>query len=77
MPELTRIYAPIFLRNAGSQAVAKSCGFELEGTLKKSAIKAGDVIDRTQWALMRPNKPPRAGWSEAFAADLDNTVSAE
>ncbi len=75
MPELTRLYAPIFLRNAGSQAVAKSCGFELEGTFKNSAIKAGEVIDRTQWALIRPNKPARAGWSEAFAADPDNADS--
>ena len=69
MPKLTRIYAPIFLRNVGSQAVAKSCGFELEGILRSSAIKAGEVIDRTQWALMRPKNSPRHGWSEAFAAD--------
>ena len=72
MPELTRIYAPIFFRNVGSQAVAKSCGFEQEGILRKSAIKAGEVIDRTLWALGRPDKPPRHGWAEAFAADPDN-----
>ena len=78
LPELTRIYAPIFARNAGSQAVAKSCGFEQEGVFKQSAIKAGKVIDRTQWALLRPPKtkamPPRHGWSEAFAADPDNGI---
>jgi [ribosomal protein S5]-alanine N-acetyltransferase len=76
VPELTRIYAPIFARNAGSQAVAKSCGFEQEGVFKQSAIKAGEVIDRTQWALLRAPKakakPPRHGWSEAFAASPDN-----
>ena len=76
VPELTRIYAPIFARNAGSQAVAMSCGFEQDGVFQKSAIKAGDVIDRTQWALLRPPKtkanPPRHGWSEAFAASADN-----
>ena len=76
LPDLTRIYAPIFARNAGSQAVAKSCGFEQEGVFKQSAIKAGKVIDRTQWALLRPPKtkatPPRRGWSEAFAASPDN-----
>ena len=69
MPELTRIYAPIFLRNAGSQAVAKSCGFEQEGIMRKSVIKAGEVIDGAQWALLRPSKPPRHGWTERFAAD--------
>ena len=59
MPELTRIYAPVFMRNAGSQAVVKSCGFELEGVFRKSAIKAGEVIDRAQWAMVRPGKLPR------------------
>lgn len=63
MPELTRIYAPIFLRNAGSQAVAKSCGFEQEGILRMSAIKAGEAIDRAQWALMRQSESPRNGRS--------------
>ena len=77
MPELTRIYAPIFLRNAGSQAVVKSCGFELESIFGKSAIKAGEVIDRTQWALMRPAKPSRDGLSDTFAADPDNVSSSE
>jgi [ribosomal protein S5]-alanine N-acetyltransferase len=79
LPELTRIYAPIFARNAGSQAVAKSCGFKLEGVFKQSAIKAGVVIDRTQWALLRPAstkaKLPRQGGREAFAADPDNGSS--
>lgn len=75
MPELTRIYAPIFLRNAGSQAVAKSCGFKQEGIFRKSAIKAGEVIDRTQWAVMRPSNPPRHGWSDAFGSDPDNVSS--
>ena len=76
VPELTRIYAPIFSRNAGSQAVAKSCGFEHEGVLKQSAIKAGEVIDLSQWALLRSRtakaKPPRHGWGQTFAASADN-----
>ncbi|MFM8901049.1 MAG: GNAT family N-acetyltransferase [Burkholderiales bacterium] len=53
LPELTRIYAPIFAWNEGSQAVARSAGFVLEGTLKQSAIKAGVVIDRVQYATYR------------------------
>ena len=53
LPELTRMYAPIFAWNAGSQGVARRCGFIKEADLKRSAIKAGKVIDRVQWALLR------------------------
>ena len=28
LPEVTRLYAPIFARNAGSQAVARRCGYQ-------------------------------------------------
>jgi ribosomal-protein-alanine N-acetyltransferase len=52
-PELTRLYAPIFAWNAGSQAVARKAGYTLEGRLPRSAIKAGQVIDRVQFAAYR------------------------
>ena len=39
VPQLTRIYAPIFARNEGSQAVARKCGFVREGVLKQSAYQ--------------------------------------
>lgn len=52
-PELTRLYAPIFVWNAGSQAVARRCGYVFEGMLRHSAIKAGRVIDRVQYAAYR------------------------
>jgi RimJ/RimL family protein N-acetyltransferase len=50
---LTRIYAPIFSWNTGSQAVAIKCGFAKEGEFKRSAIKNGRIIDRTFWAQHR------------------------
>ena len=53
VPELTRIFAPIFAWNEGSQAVARKCGFVREGVLKQSAIKDGRVIDRVVWATYR------------------------
>ena len=53
LPDLTRIYAPIFAWNTGSQGVARRCGFSKEADLKRSAIKSGKVIDRVQWALLR------------------------
>jgi [ribosomal protein S5]-alanine N-acetyltransferase len=52
-PELTRLYAPIFVWNEGSQAVARKCGYVLEGRFPRSAIKAGVVIDRVQYAVYR------------------------
>ena len=58
LPELTRIYAPIFAWNHGSQAVARKCRFFREGEWRRSAIKANNVIDRVQWALLRPDNAP-------------------
>ena len=55
---LTRLYAPIFSWNEGSQAVARSCGYVLEGRMPQSAIKAGRVIDRVVHARYR--QPLRA-----------------
>jgi RimJ/RimL family protein N-acetyltransferase len=53
LPEVTRLYAPIFARNAGSQAVARRCGYQLEGLLRQSGIKNGQVIDRALYARYR------------------------
>jgi [ribosomal protein S5]-alanine N-acetyltransferase len=52
-PELTRLYAPIYAWNEGSQAVARKAGYVLEARLPQSAIKAGRVIDRVQYAAYR------------------------
>ena len=53
VPEITRIHAPIFTSNAGSQAVVRKCGYVREGELRQSAIKDGRVIDRVLWATYR------------------------
>ncbi len=54
LPELTRLYAPIFAWNVGSQAVARRCGYKFEAELRRSAIKDGRVIDRVQYVAHRP-----------------------
>ena len=54
LPEVTRLFAPIFSWNEGSQAVARKCGYFKEAELRRSAIKNGQVIDRVQWASIRP-----------------------
>jgi ribosomal-protein-alanine N-acetyltransferase len=51
--EVTRLYAPIFAWNEGSQGVAHACSFRLEGRMPQSAIKAGRVIDRLLYARYR------------------------
>jgi 2'-hydroxyisoflavone reductase len=51
--ELTRIYAPIFDWNTRSQSVARKAGFQLEGAMPQSAIKAGRVIGRVVYARYR------------------------
>ncbi len=57
LPEVTRLFAPIFAWNEGSQGVARKCGYDKEAELRRSAIKAGQVIDRVQWAAIRPINP--------------------
>ena len=69
LPELTRVFASVFAFNAGSQAVARKCGFEREGTLARSAIKDGRVIDRVLWATHRPDHATRP-------ADIDAALAA-
>jgi L-serine/L-threonine ammonia-lyase len=54
-PALTRLFAPIFAWNTASQRVAARCGYVKEAELPKSAIKAGRVIDRVQYAAYRPH----------------------
>ena len=53
LPEVTRLYAPIFAWNEGSQRVAQKCGYQREGVLRQSAVKNGQVIDRVLYARVR------------------------
>lgn len=54
LPEVTRLFAPIFAWNTGSQAVARKCGYIKEADMPRSAFKDGRVIDRVQYAIYRP-----------------------
>jgi len=59
LPQLTRIFAAIYVRNTASQAVARRCGFVQEGVMRQSVVKAGEVIDAALWATYRPQVEPR------------------
>ncbi len=75
VPEITRIHAPIFAANAGSQAVARRCGFVREAMLPQSAIKDGAVIDRVVWAAYRKPVARRdANIEAALAATAANAM---
>jgi len=80
LPRITRIFAPIYARNEGSQAVARSCGFVREGLQRQAVIKCGQVIDLTTWALYRTDHARRdadigaalAATANAPAVDLSS-----
>jgi ribosomal-protein-alanine N-acetyltransferase len=74
LPGITRIVAPIYLRNEGSQAVAKRCGFVREGIHRHAAIKDGQVIDLSTWAIYRTATPPRAADIDAALAITANNA---
>ena len=75
LPHLTRIFAPIYLRNDASQAVARRCGFVREGVQKQSVIKNGLVLDLAMWATYRPQTSRRdANIDAALAITAANAM---
>ncbi len=55
---LTRVFAVPFAWNAASCRVLEKAGYELEGRLRKSAIKDGRLTDQLQYAFIAPDPPP-------------------
>lgn len=54
LPHITRLWMPIYARNAGSQAVARAAGYTLEGTMPLAIRKGGVALDAVQYGLTRP-----------------------
>lgn len=52
---LTRVYAVPFARNTASCRVLEKAGYVLEGRLRKSAIKDGQLTDQMQYAFIAPD----------------------
>jgi RimJ/RimL family protein N-acetyltransferase len=50
--ELTRLFAVPFASNAASCRVLEKAGYRLEGRLRRSAIKNGQIIDQFQYAYV-------------------------
>lgn len=53
LPDVTRVYAPVHAYNPASMRVLEKNGFTREALLRKSAFKAGEVIDRVCWSKIR------------------------
>jgi [ribosomal protein S5]-alanine N-acetyltransferase len=53
LPEIERLFAPIYARNPASQRVAQKAGYVLEARIPRSMVKAGEVIDVMQYAIYR------------------------
>jgi ribosomal-protein-alanine N-acetyltransferase len=51
--DILRIEAQINARNIGSRRVAEKNGFTLEGILRQSACKRGEILDTCMYALLR------------------------
>lgn len=51
--DLQRIYAVPFARNAASARVLEKAGYQYEGTMRRSAIKDGAVLDQLLYACVR------------------------
>jgi RimJ/RimL family protein N-acetyltransferase len=49
---LTRVFAVPFSYNAASCRVLEKNGYKLEGTLRRSAIKNGVIVDQFQYAFV-------------------------
>jgi len=51
--QLTRIFALPFAHNAASRRVLEKAGFHLEGILRKSAVKEGQIVDQALYGRIR------------------------
>lgn len=60
LPQVTRLWMPIYARNVGSQRVAERAGYVLEGRMPLSIRKAGHAIDAVSYGCTRPGLRPGA-----------------
>ena len=54
LPGVARVFAGVHADNPVSMRVLEKNGFDREGVLRKSALKAGVPIDRVMYAKIRP-----------------------
>jgi uncharacterized protein (TIGR00725 family) len=52
-PYIVRLYAQVFQWNAASMRVLEKAGYTFECVMRKSALKAGKMIDLSQYVMLR------------------------
>lgn len=52
--DVVRIFAEPYAYNVGSRKALEKSGFQLEGILKKSVLKNGEIFDSCIYALIKP-----------------------
>ncbi len=52
--ELLRVFAVPFAHNAASARVLERADYQLEGTLRRSTVKSGEVLDQLLYAAVMP-----------------------
>ena len=61
LPQITRLWMPIYARNLGSQGVARNAGYGLEGNMPLATLKGGVAIDAVNYGCTRPGAIQAAG----------------
>ena len=51
--DIVRIHAEPYARNGASRRVLEKAGFTLEGTLRQSVCKNGEMLDSCIYALLK------------------------
>ena len=51
--DIIRIYAEPFAHNTASCRVLEKSGFQCEGTLRKNAVKNGEILDMKMYSLLK------------------------
>lgn len=57
--DLTRIFAVTYTRNRASARVLEKAGYAVEGRMRRSAIKDGEIVDQLLHARVREDTPRR------------------
>lgn len=52
--DLLRVFAVPFVRNPASVRVLEKAGYQREGTMRRSAVKDGVILDQYLYAVVRP-----------------------
>ena len=68
--EAVRVYSTVFVGNMGSRRVLEKCGFALDGTLRRHALKREEWLEEWFFSLLRPEWESNRKWYLPNQANL-------